>query len=400
MKTYEKLGIPDGIEKEADRIYRLIKKSLNNVIYPNNVDKDEIIVLAETNLKIKDLKKRIDIVLILKYYEPIEFPELVSLACGNDVNIKLNDKNKIYINQDSKFFSINVVVGNKIDKDDIIKAIDKGMKRSIVAHELMHFYNNHKKENSSIYQVVTYNSYQLEGFPPIISNFLYLLYYMTSIESIVRPTELYKELLDNKITKDNFEDFMKSSDMIKMITNAKNFSLNSYRKMLNNDPNIKVILNDAKNSEGYKLSDDPSYDMLQLLFINLYNNYAQFAEKNIENFINKIKVLINIFGSNIIDKDKIIDIANNNFETILSKMDKYEKNPIKYFEYLEKMLNFEGNKMFRKLYKLYDMVENTKNTKNTKNSKDSIINWDLHNKINSKSERIIYKFEHFKNKIK
>ena len=59
------------------------------------------------------------------------------------------------------------------------------------------------------------------------------------------------------------------------------------------------------------------------------------------------------------------------------------------------MLNFEGNKMYKKLYKLYDMVENKKSTK-----KGSIINWDLHNKINSKTEKIIYKFDQFKNKFK
>lgn len=392
MKTYEKLGIPDGIEKEADRIYRLIKKSLNNVKYPNKVDedKDEIIFLAETNLKIKDLNTRIGILLFLTYYEPIEFPNLISLACGSDANMKLNKKNKIFIKQNSKSFVINVAVGNKIDKNDIIKAIDKGMKRSNVAHELMHFYNNHKKENSSLSGLATYASYQLGGFPPIISEFLYLLYYMTSIESIVRPTELYKELLDNKITKDKFEDFMKSSNIIKMITTAKNFSLSSYRVKLNKDLDIKVVLNDAK-LEGYELSNDPSYDILQLLFINLFKNYAKSSEKFIEKYIDDNRIIA-MFGDNF--KGVIIDIANTNFNDILSKMYKYEKNPIKYFEYLEKMLNFEGNKMYKKLYKLYDMVENTKN------SKKSIINWDLHNKINSKNERIIYKFDHFKNKFK
>lgn len=394
MKTYEKLGIPTGIEKEADRVYRLIKKALKNAEYPDEFegDDDEVILLAETNIKIKELNVPIGIVLFLKYYEPLKFPEIISLGCGSKPNINLNNKNKLFIRQKSNVFSVNVAVGDKIDKDDIIKAIDKDMKRSSIAHELMHFYDSHKKETTSVSGLATYASYQLDGFPPIISSFLHLLYYMTSVESIVRPTELYKDLLDNKITKENFEDFMESSKMIKMIKAAKNFSLGSYREKLNIDPEVKELLNIAK-LEGYELSNDPSYDILQLLLINLTQRYEKIAKEFIDSYINKnqFQVITALFYGR---TSEIFDIANDNFKDILSKMYKYEKNPMKYFENLEKMLNFEGNKMYKKLYKLYDMVQDKKNTKG------SIINWDLHNKINSKSERIIYKFEHFKNKFK
>lgn len=394
MKTYEKLGIPTGIEKEADRVYRLIKKALKNAEYPDEFegDDDEVILLAETNIKIKELNVPIGIVLFLKYYEPLKFPEIISLGCGSKPNINLNNKNKLFIRQKSNVFSVNVAVGDKIDKDDIIKAIDKDMKRSSIAHELMHFYDSHKKETTSVSGLATYASYQLDGFPPIISSFLHLLYYMTSVESIVRPTELYKDLLDNKITKENFEDFMESSKMIKMIKAAKNFSLGSYREKLNIDPEVKELLNFAK-LEGYELSNDPSYDILQLLLINLTQRYEKIAKEFIDSYINKnqFQVITALFYGR---TSEIFDIANDNFKDILSKMYKYEKNPMKYFENLEKMLNFEGNKMYKKLYKLYDMVQDKKNTKG------SIINWDLHNKINSKSERIIYKFEHFKNKFK
>ena len=48
--------------------------------------------------------------------------------------------------------------------------------------------------------------------------------------------------------------------------------------------------------------------------------------------------------------------------------------------------------MKRKLYKLYDMVKETTNK--------SIINWELHNKINSKNEKMVYTldFKSFKRK--
>ena len=72
---------------------------------------------------------------------------------------------------------------------------------------------------------------------------------------------------------------------------------------------------------------------------------------------------------------------------------KYKNNHDKYFDILEKRLNFAGKKMKRKLYKLYDMLDTDK-----KKTGD-IFNWELHTKINSKNkknESFILDFKSFK----
>lgn len=67
-------------------------------------------------------------------------------------------------------------------------------------------------------------------------------------------------------------------------------------------------------------------------------------------------------------------IAGENFDRIVKGYIKYQKNPQKYFEMLEKRLNFVGDKMIKKLAKLYDMTPDTK-------TQESIINWDLHQEL-------------------
>lgn len=111
---------------------------------------------------------------------------------------------------------------------------------------------------------------------------------------------------------------------------------------------------------------------------------------NTEKYALKSKPFDIIFGKG--DIKAAEEKANKKFNQILKKYQKYERNPEKYFEYLEKYLNFVGRKTKRKLFKLYDMVENDKN---------SIINWDLHNKINKKNENLVYTldFKSFKNKF-
>lgn len=48
---------------------------------------------------------------------------------------------------------------------------------------------------------------------------------------------------------------------------------------------------------------------------------------------------------------------------------------------MKKRLNLAADKMIRKLAKLYDMVEH--------DEKSSIVNWDLHHKINKTAEKTL-----------
>jgi len=110
-------------------------------------------------------------------------------------------------------------------------------------------------------------------------------------------------------------------------------------------------------------------------------------------YIRKNQNPFSIFGVIGPDEDEIVEIANKNMKKLVAELMKNQKDPMKYFAYLVKRINFVGNKMIKKLHKLYDMAKD-----DTKTTSNSVLNWDLHTKINSKNEGIKYtlNFEEFK----
>ena len=150
-------------------------------------------------------------------------------------------------------------------------------------------------------------------------------------------------------------------------------------------------------SKGYQSIGSISDDALNLIMINISSSALDNTERLLKGYLHQFARKMNpfeaIFGSSELTKRE--EKANKEFNRILKKYQKYERNPQKYFELIEKNLNFTGNKLKRKLFKLFDMTKEDKKD-------NSIINWDLHTKITQKSEGLVYTldFESFKSKFK
>jgi hypothetical protein len=258
-------------------------------------------------------------------------------------------------------------------------------------------YENSKLESKGIIKGIQYASYQGVNFGSKISKFAHLLYYTTSIENVVRPTEVYQSILDGGITKDQFEEFLQENKVIKTLKEAKAFSLEKFKGELESDEQVIKIVENAKNS-GYKSVGSVSDDALNILFMNLANVALREGKNIIDIFVSQsqkvstldlFRRLIGLAGESEEDKETL-EIADENFKKLVRGYIKYQNNPLKYFEKLEKMLNFTGDKMLRKIYKLYDMVPDVKSTR------ESIINWELYTKLNSNGVHITIDFEKFK----
>ena len=177
---------------------------------------------------------------------------------------------------------------------------------------------------------------------------------------------------------------------MKNIRKAENFSLSKFKEELESDKKVNDMVKQSIDN-GYESVGSVSDDALNLLMINIASGALDTTDGILKSYmsqssrsVNPLDILFTIIGG--VDNEemrKAEKLANKKFNQILNKYQKYEKDPQKYFEYLEKKLNFVADKMKRKLYKLYDMVKDTTN-------KGSIINWELHNKINSKNEKIVY----------
>lgn len=391
MYINEKMGVPDGIEKQGQLLYDKIIRSVEegDGYIPTSLllgmEEGDVAtkLLTTFNINIKDLIIRHMPVKIKYTKYPVNKPSISGLSVGipnypyvNKDRIKLKynvTSSELYI--DLSFYEVNI---------DEIKSTLLSIKPEIISHELMHLYDSFKSKEDSMDKLIEYGSYiEIGNFPRDISLFLYLLYYTSSKENLVRPTELYHKLLDNKITKDDFYEFVNKSDIMSTIKSAIDFDLGKFINKLDKNPEVIDIIDTISQDGRYVRIGSYGIDIMNILFNQISVGGVESAKNIIQHYNKRFR-----------DPSIGDDILYDNFNSVISKYDKYSKNPIKFFEYLEKKLNFDGRKMKRKLYKLYDMVENTEN----KDSK-SILDWELHNKINSKNEKLITKYPDF-SKIK
>lgn len=397
----EKLGVPEGINKQALEIYNSLIEDLKKFDNGKPLDLSDfykekfVYSLGSYDIKISDLKmESVPFKLILHEREHPKNPILFSASYGSDVSFGKDPE--LNYNVKTSHFLINVSVDDKTTKSQIVNVIGRDLKPNIIAHELMHFYDKSKLPKDTIEKRAEYVSYQKGGFPPMINDFLHLLYYMTGIENVVRPSELQQMISDNMITKSEFKDFVNSTEMMKNIKKAEKFSLEEFKNELENDKEV-IRMVKTSISKGYNSIGSVSDDALNLIMINISHGALDATERLLKDYLfsfaRKMNPLETIFGSSELTKRE--ERANKEFNRILKKYQKYESNPQKYFELLEKNLNFTGNKLKRKLFKLFDMAKEDKKD-------NSIINWDLHTKITQKSEGLVYTldFESFKSKFK
>lgn len=397
----EKLGIPEGIEKQADVLYQGVIDKLNEIVISK--DLDEPIEIGRFNIEIKDLKfNNIPFVLFLNVIPDIDKPILVSLGCVKGAKfITSNNKLKFLRDISTAHFRITLAVPNDVKKDNIVEYIKKKLEVSSIAHELMHFYDAYKNESENIIKHAEYISYQkMMGLSPDIVDFMYLMYYMSAVENTVRPSELYSKLLKDEVSKDNFLEYMKSSDIMKTVERARTFSLEKLREKINNDENLKKLVKEAIATEGYESIGDTADDVLNIVLITIAHNSLSFMNSVFSQYVSDglFDFIRGMLGCSKSDAQKEKEeIAQKTMEEITNSYKKYVNKPKKYFEKLEKSLNFAGEKMKRKLYKLYDMVKDS-----TKTKSDSVLNWDLHTKISSKKNegiKYVLNFDDFKLKI-
>jgi hypothetical protein len=390
----EKMGVPDGIDKQADEFKDFINEKIEKINFKELEKIDHggeklFYNLGTKKLNIKDFNSDIKVFLTLNEYNDLggEKTIITSNGAGHTLKGDFKEDDIIYYPSKEGFIYLIEMVydSNYTDKELEVSIIDnvKSINKSIIAHELMHFYDNYKEINANIYGKSEYDATKKMGnFPSILSKFAFMLYYNHFVENTVRPVEFFKEMQDKNITKEEFLDFFENSDIIKNVKKAKNFSYEKFKQEIENDKECKEFIERAF-SDGYKSIGSLSEDVLNIFLINFINISMDTLTNYLKTDLEKI----------IIFEPKYIYIADRKFEKILRHYEKFHNNPNKYFEYLEKKLNLVGDKTFRKLSKLYDMA---------KDSDKSIIDWDLHTKINSKNEKIVYTmdFKSFKDRMK
>lgn len=352
IKKYliEAAGVPPEIEKSANKLFYDItnefdKDNFQNEYYFNN---------SNGKYNFADFKfSGIDFKIELKTYGG---GELVFAGFGFGNQSSVNRKGKLTSDVSGDLYlQATVAVPQNLDNldaEDIANLFKNESSKiiSILAHELKHAYDTLKKPERGVKDFAKYQTYSnfRTGLEPV-DDLMFDLYYINAIETIVRPSEIYALLTEKKITRKDFLDFLTDTETYKNLLKIKNFTYQGFRnKLKERESDIREIVSTFDLDNGVPENVDELINaFLEAVYKTISNNTHQIANK----------LLVSNFSETFLGlpqyKQEILtDIEND--------IMKYSKNPIKFYEYVEKMFKFESMKAIKKLSKLYSLIPNEK----------------------------------------
>lgn len=246
-----------------------------------------------------------------------------------------------------------------ISTDDVVDVVEKDKVESItsISHELGHIYNDFKSQFVNVKKLSQYGAFQSLhfGLPPI-NQFLHYLYFITEIENIVRPSEIYSQMKQNNVTKKDFYDSLIETKTFKMLKEIQNFSYEKFREDLKNHMSRIEEIFDSVDIDYSNMSEEEKIDkMLKLLLFNIINRTLRHIS---DNYISRIE---SIFGVSE-EKEKILD-------SLIKNAKRFVNDPEKYYLYQEKNMRRISRNVIQKISKVYSLLESKKN---------SITNWDAY----------------------
>lgn len=367
MLINESIGIPDGLNEMAMKLKGEIisdLREMSSIILPKE-DEPVLMLLNSYNINIGSIsEEEMPLYLEFKLRENVNGAKFIK--AGYDRKIDKVDfiKNRMkYINKpNSSSITITLSVNDKTQIEDIINELNKPRTNSILAHELMHFYDSHKRGGVLDFDEHTlYVSYKLNIDLEPIKLFSKALYFVSPLENTVRPSEMYQSLIDNNIKKSEFLDYLKSTKTFSLLKYAKDFKFENFKNDIESDPDLEIVKGDLEN-RGFKFSDNVVEDILELIVQNIIINIKKNAKMGI----------LGKDGGDIFSK--VLNSAKQS--EIDSKYKKFENNPHLFFKWAEKKLNKNGDSMIRQLSKLISLIED--------DTKDDYSK-EIHRKINARS---------------
>jgi hypothetical protein len=392
----EKMGVPDGIEDAAEKIYNNtiialsdsgVQEYLNKYIEDNDRPTFDIPIpsVSYGNETITVVKHTIE------FHNHVDIDPIVSslsVSFGGDPIkgsfTKMKNKKDVvleiftHIAFDFKKYSTR-------DAVDYFKGKDKTEYISSISHELMHEYDNRKRKTTSFKDRAKYNTESnFRSGVKQIDDFLHKMYYMNGIESVVRPSQVFTKLKKDGVTKSGFLKAIRNDNTWKSLEDAREFTVDGMIDDIANDDismkSIREIL-DSINAwylvKGNKDDDRAIVDaILNLVFINISNMNREHLDHCIDRVISHDPFIM-LFK-------ETEERAQTAYRNMMKDLDKYKEDHIGYYKSIERYFKKEANKVMRKISKLYDMMPD-----DTTSNDKSIIDRELHQKINNKKSDVV-----------
>lgn len=372
----ESMGVPDGILDTAESLYNELIRNIDSIL--GGYKSDSYSKDFEVHYRISDLYiDNFKITIKVNEYNDPDYDDYEVTNYATSLRTRY-DTNKGKLKLLNNFSEPDITIVFLVPMDwnvDGIKTYIRNNEEDITnsfSHELMHIYRSYKERYESPESRSSYQASQEINFGiKPLDNFLHLMYFIHSIENVVRPTEFAMYLRQNKVDQKSFLKFLHNNEVYKKLTQSKNFSLTNLKKdLLQYIKQIDYIGSAMEHNMG-STDEEKVDEILRLLYVNLLNH--QFQEF-MNQVVNRLESLIGIPSS----KQEKID-------KFVSKINKF-RSADDFFKNEEKIFNFVGTNMIKKISKLYAMTNSEKMT-------ESIKNWDLYHKMNKTPKKLSTKLK-------
>lgn len=345
----EKLGVPENIENVSIDIFDMFIKNLKNAnatIYPD--DSYEIELNPDPPLQIDDIEiKKIKITIEIVDHAT-NTPKIVSFNQINNLKLNRDDFMIDVINEFAEF-SIEIISNNPVSIKQVLDLLYEREKffLSSLAHEIHHYFVSLKNKRESIFKRAEYRSFSEVGLGiEEVNKFTHYMYFISSVENHVRPTEVLVRMKSENIKKKDFKEFLKNDEVWKTLSDIEKFKfediIEGIRK--NKKQTDKII------DQGYgKVKwnrEEKIKKIIEIIFISL----ANIKLKTVHEIMMSGK---GIFGflQNFSEDEKTV------LKFLKKKILKYVNRPEEFIKHEIKHMNFQATQIKRKLSKLYDLLE-------------------------------------------
>jgi hypothetical protein len=384
----EALGVPDSILETAEEVFDIVVNNINSI----DEKEDTYAFSGDLDFELGDKKK----IVIDGYELTVNVEELdgydgnvlvMSMGMGQSFNFDREVMMKRIEPSTTAEIEITFGVSENWEPHELYDTIMKERVKhlSAIAHELKHKYDKQAKELDLVGRDAEYTATQRMstfGIPVIDHKFFRYMYYISIAENLVRTTEVASELKSKNITKSQFKEFLENNNVYKEFIEIKNFTFNSLIEGMKEQMNRVDALLEHIGADPENMSENEKIDeVLNLVYVNLVNLRMGIFNDMISDKADDIRNFLKLMSKNAPsfleddNKEKMENLRNK----FLNYLIKFQNNPTEFFEDECEKFNYISTKMLKKISKLYAMAKNDEQPVS-----ESIINWELHQKLMEK----------------
>lgn len=381
----EAVGVPEGIIESAEELYEIILNLLKGMddydttqtFTENNLD------LTISDYKIHELGLSVEINEMDDYDGPLV---MMSAGVANVFNFDKKILMKVHKLDNEIELQLSFASdGDNWDADDVYNYFSKDKVEliSVIAHEIKHKFDKQKKETDLIGKDADYQAYASQGINfgiPVINEFMRYSYFIHHVENLVRPTEMATRMKLTGITKEKFREFFENDKVVQELKQIRDFSYtNLIEKLHEQMDRVDGLLEHAGVDYENMSEEQKIKEIMDLVYINLISAKRDVFDRMTEDSNSKMVGFMRMLGMGHMVKDNDDEGLQKVRHKFLSHLARYQKKEDQFFVDECERFNYVATKLIKRLGKIYSLIPDEKEQTN-----ESIINWDLHQKLMEK----------------